>query len=146
MKLSYQNCYCPLSGQTGFTVELSRFVPPAHGAERRDLKGAFVLPAFLDPHSHLLSFAISLLQADASRCNSAKELFDLLRRFEKEEALSPSISGKPIPRGFHCRRCQRVRPEEGKCRIQRPYALQTASQGPRLRRLAPPGCRTLLRR
>ena len=90
MKLSYQNCYCPLSGQTGFTVERGRFVPSAHGAERRDLKGAFVLPAFLDPHSHLLSFAISLLQADASRCNSAKELFDLLRRFEKEEALSPS--------------------------------------------------------
>ena len=90
MKIAYENCYCPLSGRTSFTVERGRFVPPAHGCERRDLNGAFVLPAFLDPHSHLLSFAISLLQADASDCRSEKELFALLRRFEKEHGLAPA--------------------------------------------------------
>lgn len=73
MKTLYKNCFLPLSGGEAFCVEAGRFVPclPPYGAER-DLGGAAVLPAFLDAHSHILAYALSLLQADGAGCTTAE--------------------------------------------------------------------------
>lgn len=74
MKTFYTNCFLPLSGARGFAVEDGRFtaaVPPFDSAV--DLGGAFVLPAFPDAHSHILAYALSLLQADGGACISAAD-------------------------------------------------------------------------
>ena len=69
MKILYENCFLPLSGATCFAVEDETFAPPLPPFDRVcDLKGAAVLPAFLDAHSHILAYALSLLQADGAAC------------------------------------------------------------------------------
>ena len=90
MQRLYTNCRLPLSGQTAFAVENGRFsTPRPRCGDVTDLQGAFVLPAFLDAHSHLLAYALSLLQADGARCTAANDLIAAAERFAREEELSP---------------------------------------------------------
>ena len=74
MKTLYTNCSLPLSGGERFCTEGGTFVPalPPYDAVC-DLHGAHVIPAFPDAHSHLLAYALSLLQADGSGCESAED-------------------------------------------------------------------------
>ncbi len=49
-----------------------------------DLEGAFMLPAFIDSHSHILGYAYSLLYPDLSACKTVSDV---------ERAVAPHISG-----------------------------------------------------
>ena len=74
MKILYENCTLPLSGGSRFAVENGKFAAPLPPFdEARDLGGAAVLPAFLDAHSHLLAYAVSLTQADGAACRTAAD-------------------------------------------------------------------------
>ena len=48
-------------------------------ARRADLGGRTVLPAFLDPHSHALAYAVSLLQISLAGCATPEEVCARLR-------------------------------------------------------------------
>ena len=88
MKTLYTNCFLPLSGARSFAVENGRFAPAEPPfEERRDLHGAFVLPAFLDAHSHLLAYALTLLQADGAACRTAEEYAACADAFARSRAL-----------------------------------------------------------
>ena len=88
MKTLYENCRLPLSGGTRFAVENGRFAPctPPYG-KTADLGGACVLPAFVDAHSHILAYALSLLQADGSGCRTAEEYLACAEKFARERGL-----------------------------------------------------------
>ena len=90
MKTLFRNCRLPLSGGTEFCVQHEHFAhvsPPFDRTE--DLNGAFVLPAFPDAHSHLLAYALSLLQADGAACRTAQDFIDAARAFSEEHDLGP---------------------------------------------------------
>lgn len=61
----------------------------APDAEKVDLKGATVLPGFIDAHSHLSSYANTLLQASLTQADSFQSVVELLRAFAKDNALKP---------------------------------------------------------
>ncbi len=89
MKILYRNCFLPLSGERAFAVRDGRFAaptPPFDG--ETDLKGAAVLPAFPDAHSHLLAYALSLLQADGRDCAAAEEYIACAETFARAHHLS----------------------------------------------------------
>lgn len=50
-------------------------------AELIDLKGSTMLPAFIDAHSHLSSYAMSFLQVPLEECCSYKEIADRISTF-----------------------------------------------------------------
>ena len=87
MKTLYLNCRL-LSGETSFCTEGGRFVPvlPPFAA-RRDLNGAWVLPAFPDAHSHLLAYALSFLQADGTGLQTPQQMADAARAFAAAHGL-----------------------------------------------------------
>lgn len=58
-------------------------------AERIDLRGQTMLPAFIDAHSHISSYASSFLQAQLESAASFSDIVDILRAYEKENALEP---------------------------------------------------------
>ena len=62
----------------------------AGDAERIDLGGRTMLPAFLDPHSHFTAAANSMLQADLTECVSFQEI---------GETVSAFIRSRGIPAG-----------------------------------------------
>lgn len=73
MKILFENCRLP-SGENSFCMEGAAFCAPLPPFDERiDLGGAFVLPAFPDAHSHLLAYALSLLQADGAHCRTAED-------------------------------------------------------------------------
>ena len=88
MKTLLCDCVLPLSGGTKFCVEGERFVPalPPFDEVRR-LDGACVLPAFPDAHSHLLAYALSLLQPDGSALLSAEEFVAAAEAFAARRGL-----------------------------------------------------------
>ena len=88
MKTLLCDCVLPLSGGTKFCVEGERFVPalPPFDEVRR-LDGACVLPAFPDAHSHLLAYALSLLQPDGSALLSAEEFVAAAETFAARRGL-----------------------------------------------------------
>ena len=59
----------------------------SHGAREFDLKGRALLPAFLDPHSHLSGAANGRLQCDLSEADSFAALTDRLIRFAQDHPL-----------------------------------------------------------
>ena len=84
MKILYENCVLPLSGARRFAVEDGKFVRPLPPFGRVcDLNGAAVLPAFLDAHSHLLAYAVSLTQADGAACRTAGDYAACAEKFAR---------------------------------------------------------------
>ncbi|MDO5135821.1 MAG: amidohydrolase [Eubacteriales bacterium] len=66
--------------------ELRRQAPLA---ELVDLKGYAMLPAFLDSHSHLSSYAMSFLQAPLEECYTFQEILERVQGFIRENKLPP---------------------------------------------------------
>lgn len=65
-------------------------------ARRADLAGACLMPAFLDPHSHLAACATALLQAPLEECATVQEVCDALSAFVRDNAVPPGawVKGK----------------------------------------------------
>ena len=61
----------------------------APGAEKVNLEGAFVMPAFLDAHSHFTQTACSFLQASLRGVSTEKELVCRIRAYIKESGAAP---------------------------------------------------------
>ena len=67
--------------------EAERLAGP--GARRVDLEGRALLPAFLDPHSHLLACAYARLQVPLGECAGWGEITDRLSRHVQERGVQP---------------------------------------------------------
>jgi len=65
-------------------------------ARRVDLKGRALLPAFLDPHSHLTACANALLQVPLDECVSREEICEKMAAFVRDSAVPPGewVKGK----------------------------------------------------
>ena len=71
----------------GDREEAERLAGP--GASRVDLEGRALLPAFLDPHSHLLACAYARLQVPLGECASWEEIADRLSKHVQERDIPP---------------------------------------------------------
>ncbi len=71
----------------GDREEAERLAGP--GASRVDLEGRALLPAFLDPHSHLLACAYARLQVPLGECAGWGEIADRLSRHVQERGVQP---------------------------------------------------------
>lgn len=71
----------------GDREEAERLAGP--GARRVDLEGRVLLPAFLDPHSHLLACAYARLQVPLGECAGWGEIADRLSRHVQERGIQP---------------------------------------------------------
>ena len=71
----------------GEREEAERLAGP--GARRVDLEGRALLPAFLDPHSHLLACAYARLQVPLGECAGWGEIADRLSRHVQERGVQP---------------------------------------------------------
>lgn len=58
-------------------------------AEIKDLGGAALLPAFIDPHSHLTAAANARLQLDVSNCRSFADIENSIRAYVRENSPEP---------------------------------------------------------
>ena len=71
----------------GDREEAERLAGP--GARRVDLEGRALLPAFLDPHSHLLACAYARLQVPLGECAGWGEITDRLSRHVQARDIQP---------------------------------------------------------
>ena len=71
----------------GDREEADRLAGP--GARRVDLEGRALLPAFVDPHSHLLACAYARLQVPLGECAGWGEIADRLSRHVQERGIQP---------------------------------------------------------
>lgn len=71
----------------GDREEAERLAGP--GASRVDLEGRALLPAFVDPHSHLLACAYARLQVPLGECAGWGEIADRLSRHVQERGVQP---------------------------------------------------------
>ena len=71
----------------GDREEAERLAGP--GARRVDLEGRTLLPAFVDPHSHLLACAYARLQVPLGECAGWGEIADRLSRHVQERGIQP---------------------------------------------------------
>ena len=71
----------------GDREEAERLAGP--GARRVDLEGRALLPAFVDPHSHLLACAYARLQVPLGECAGWGEIADRLSRHVQEQGVQP---------------------------------------------------------
>ena len=71
----------------GEREEAERLAGP--GARRVDLEGRALLPAFVDPHSHLLACAYARLQVPLGECAGWGEIADRLSRHVQERGVQP---------------------------------------------------------
>lgn len=71
----------------GDREEAERLAGP--GARRVDLEGRALLPAFLDPHSHLLACAYARLQVPLGECAGWGEITDRLAKHVQERGVRP---------------------------------------------------------
>lgn len=71
----------------GDREEAERLAGP--GARRVDLEGRALLPAFVDPHSHLLACAYARLQVPLGECAGWGEIADRLSRHVQERDIPP---------------------------------------------------------
>ena len=71
----------------GNREEAERLAGP--GARRVDLEGRALLPAFLDPHSHLLACAYARHQVPLGECAGWGEIADRLSRHVQERGIQP---------------------------------------------------------
>lgn len=61
----------------------------ARGAQRVDLEGRTMLPAFIDPHSHLSSYASSFLQVSLEQAESFEDIEESIRSFIRSSGVKP---------------------------------------------------------
>ncbi len=66
--------------------ELLRLAPDA---EKIDLQGRTMLPAFIDAHSHLSSYAMSFLQVPLDECRTFAEIAGRIENFVKTNRVKP---------------------------------------------------------
>lgn len=71
----------------GDREEAERLAGP--GARRVDLEGRALLPAFVDPHSHLLACAYARLQVPLGECAGWGEITDRLAKHVQERGIQP---------------------------------------------------------
>ncbi len=71
----------------GDREEAERLAGP--GARRVDLEGRALLPAFVDPHSHLLACAYAHLQVPLGECAGWGEIADRLAKHVQERGVQP---------------------------------------------------------
>ena len=71
----------------GDREEAERLAGP--GARRVDLEGRALLPAFVDPHSHLLACAYARLQVPLGECAGWGEIADRLAKHVQERDIQP---------------------------------------------------------
>ena len=71
----------------GDREEAERLADP--GTRRVDLEGRALLPAFVDPHSHLLACAYARLQVPLGECAGWGEIADRLSRHVQERGIQP---------------------------------------------------------
>ena len=71
----------------GDREEAERLAGP--GGRRVDLEGRALLPAFVDPHSHLLACAYARLQVPLGECAGWGEIADRLSRHVQERGVQP---------------------------------------------------------
>ena len=71
----------------GDREEAERLAGP--GARRVDLEGRALLPAFVDPHSHLLACAYARLQVPLGECAGWGEIADRLAKHVQERDIPP---------------------------------------------------------
>lgn len=93
-----------LIAENGRIKGTGKGAPPASlsgSAEKIDLKGRTLLPAFLDPHSHLSACANRFLQLSLSGCKTVGEILKAIETFIAENAVpagewvSPAITITP---------------------------------------------------
>lgn len=68
---------------------LEKLEPLAKSAQRVDLEGRTLLPAFVDGHSHITALAQTLGLAQLSGCKSLDEIGQRLRAFRKQWSIPP---------------------------------------------------------
>lgn len=68
---------------------LSKLETLAPSAARRDLKGRTLMPAFLDPHSHLTALASTLDLCPLGSASSFGDITRLLLAFQRERNMAP---------------------------------------------------------
>lgn len=99
------------------------------GAARVDLQGCTLMPAFIDAHSHLSSYAASFLQAPLEECADFDEIAARIRSFMKENAVKPGAW--VIAKGYdHNALAEKKHPPLAlldACAPQNPLILQHAS-------------------
>lgn len=79
-----------LIAENGRIKGTGKGAPPASlsgNAEKIDLKGRTLLPAFLDPHSHLSACANRFLQLSLSGCKTVGEILKAIETFIAENAV-----------------------------------------------------------
>jgi len=75
----------------GFTIRDGFFAVPEEDCKRVDLKGACVLPGFIDSHTHLIPAGLYALGADLSGAISLDEVFSRI-----ESALASPMTAQPF--------------------------------------------------
>ena len=75
--------------ENGKIKSLGKGTPPPLpvSAERYDLKGRTLMPAFMDPHSHISGCAARFLQVPLESCKTNEEIKSALETFLSQTAL-----------------------------------------------------------
>ena len=68
---------------------LSRLTEICRTAERVDLKGRTMLPAFVDAHSHFFETAMSFLRADLEKAEDEKDITETIKSYILKNSVKP---------------------------------------------------------
>lgn len=74
MTIHYANGVDPCGQPLELFVEEGTFVAPTGAASRIDLKGATVVPGFVDAHCHIIPMGLDLLKLNLSPCRTREEV------------------------------------------------------------------------
>ncbi len=64
------------------------------GAQGVDMEGRLVMPAFIDPHNHLLNFGMALRHLPLFHCKSIREMMEEVKRLDGQLPKGKWIEGK----------------------------------------------------
>src|SRR5574344_2062938 len=78
-----EQALCVENGIISKVGENKEIISDKENAEIIDLDGKTIMPAFIDSHSHLLSYANSFLHASLDGADSFKDIIDRLKLFAK---------------------------------------------------------------